>query len=142
MKKSVPYIIALGIYLGIILSTIDTAIVDGDSMHPILQSGQEVWGVKTEVFKRNDIVLADVTLAEGDTITMVKRVYGVEGDKIEIKDNTVYINGEKTKVLTKNTREGSFTLGQNEYFLLGDNPGTVWIRTNGESIKSRMEGIM
>lgn len=141
MKKLTPYVIATVIYAGLLYSLIDTAMVDGDSMSPTVTSGQEVWGVKTENFKKNDIVLADVELKDGEVITMVKRVYGVEGDSINIEGVNVSVNGELIKILDHETVEGNFTLGKDEYFLLGDNPKTVWVRAPGEAIKSRMEGF-
>lgn len=141
MKKLTPYVVALGVYLCLIANLIDTAIVDGDSMSPTIKSGQEVWGVRTENFKTNDIVLATVELKDGEIITMVKRVYGVEGDEIDITGTEVRVNDELVKILDHNTGEGHFILGTGEYFLLGDNPKTVWVRTFTENIKSRMEGF-
>jgi signal peptidase I len=58
---------------------------------------------------------------------LVKRVIGVEGDKIDIKDGYVYLNGEKLEeTYTKGeTIKEEFKLpvkvGKDELFVLGDN---------------------
>lgn len=56
----------------------------------------------------------------------VKRVIGLPGETIEIKDDTIYINGEeledKYKAEPMNPQQvGPITLGEDEYFVLGDN---------------------
>ena len=58
----------------------------------------------------------------------VRRVIGVPGDKVQIKDGAVYINGtlydEKIEVAAMEEAgiaEEEITLGNNEYFVLGDN---------------------
>ena len=58
----------------------------------------------------------------------VRRVIGVPGDKIQIKDGAVYINGElyDEKIEVAAMEESGIAaeemkLGDNEYFVLGDN---------------------
>ncbi|MBQ8626676.1 MAG: signal peptidase I [Agathobacter sp.] len=58
----------------------------------------------------------------------VRRVIGVPGDKIQIKDGAVYINGElfDEKIKVASMEEAGIageeiTLGDDEYFVLGDN---------------------
>ena len=60
-------------------------------------------------------------------MTLLKRVVGVPGDTIEIKDNAVFINGKSVKIKGE---EGQIepgdltyplTLGKDEYFVMGDN---------------------
>jgi len=58
---------------------------------------------------------------------LVKRVIGVTGDEIDIKDGYVYVNGEKLQepYAKGETFSGEFKLpikvGENELFVLGDN---------------------
>ena len=58
----------------------------------------------------------------------IRRVVGVPGDKLQIKDGAVYINGElyDEKVQVAAMEEAGIAgeeieLGENEYFVLGDN---------------------
>ncbi len=57
----------------------------------------------------------------------VKRVIGIEGDIIDIKNGCVYVNGKKLKepyakgVTDTNGMESPVTVGKNELFVLGDN---------------------
>lgn len=56
----------------------------------------------------------------------VKRVIGVEGDVVDIKDGAVYVNGVKIEEPYENgvTEPGEFalpyTVGENELFVMGD----------------------
>lgn len=58
---------------------------------------------------------------------LVKRVIGIEGDEIDIKDGYVYINGNKLEesYVKGKTLNGDFKLpakvGHNKLFVLGDN---------------------
>ena len=79
------------------------------------------------LFSGNDVV---VFLPNGNEKShyYVKRVVGVPGDTVQIKDGTVYINGTafEEKVDTAAMEDAglagdSITLGDDEYFVLGDN---------------------
>jgi signal peptidase I len=68
---------------------------------------------------------------DGD-INIVKRVIGIPGDTIEIKNKAVYRNGEKisepylrTDIATEqlNVSYNRVTLDQDQYYVLGDNRG-------------------
>jgi len=58
---------------------------------------------------------------------LVKRVIGVQGDEVDIRDGYVYVNGEKLQepYAKGETFSGEFKLpvkvGENELFVLGDN---------------------
>lgn len=58
---------------------------------------------------------------------LVKRVIGIEGDVIDIKENLVYVNGKQIdeKYIKNDTEVGDIefplTVGQDELFVLGDN---------------------
>jgi signal peptidase I len=57
----------------------------------------------------------------------VKRVIGIEGDVVDIKDGFVYVNGNKLEepyangITESKTFELPYTVGKNELFVLGDN---------------------
>ena len=77
--------------------------------------------------KPNDII---VFLPNGNEKShyYVKRVIGVPGDKVQIRDGVVYVNGEPFEekidtaaVLDAELAADEITLGEDEYFVLGDN---------------------
>ena len=57
----------------------------------------------------------------------VKRVIGVPGDKVQIKSGLLYVNGElydtedTDTIKTAGVAEEEITVGEDEYFVLGDN---------------------
>lgn len=104
------------------------SVVVGDSMYPTYENGDRFFVIKDWLvgeYEYGDVVCADV---EG--MTIIKRVIGLPGDTIEIKDNAVYRNGEKVDESeylndgVKTTVKGimhKFVVGDDQYFLLGDN---------------------
>ena len=70
--------------------------VDGHSMDPTLASGQQLFVVKTAKIQRFDIVVANES-ENGQVKQIVKRVIGMPGDTITYQNDTLYINGKKTK---------------------------------------------
>ena len=105
--------------------------VVGQSMSKTLNGGGQIlvnrFVYKVTDPKTNDIV---VFLPNGNEKShyYVKRVIGVPGDKIQIKNGAVYVNGElfDEKVDTAAIEDAGLaseeiTVGEDEYFVLGDN---------------------
>jgi len=103
----------------------------GQSMLPTLDAKEEVlvdrFIYKVSKPKVNDIV---VFLPNGNEKShyYIKRVIAVPGDKVVIKDGIVYVNDEvfdekvDVDIITEPGVAGEeFTLGEDEYFVLGDN---------------------
>ena len=75
---------------------------------------------------RGDIVIVH---SPAQDIELIKRLIGKPGDTIELRDNRVFVNGEVLNepylppgANSGPTRETSkWTLGENEYFIMGDN---------------------
>ncbi len=103
----------------------------GDSMSPALKNG--------DILLMNRLIYNAKSPERGDIIAfkpngnenahyMVKRVVGLPGERVQIKEGQVYINGE---VLVKDIYSYDISspgvaaepieLGENEYFVLGDN---------------------
>ena len=105
--------------------------VVGQSMSPTLENRQEIL-VNRFIYsitnpKPNDIV---VFLPNGNEKShyYVKRVIAVPGDKVQIKDGAVYVNGElfdekaeTAAILDAQLAAEEIELGEDEYFVLGDN---------------------
>lgn len=105
--------------------------VIGDSMEPALYNGQEILMnrvvYKLSSPKRNDVV---VFLPNGNENShyYVKRVIGLPGETIQIKDGRVYINGvllneddALDQMIDAGIAQNELTLAADEYFVLGDN---------------------
>ena len=105
--------------------------VSGLSMQPTLEDGQIVIVNKLAYYlqkpKRNDVIVYKQTNKEHSYFE-VKRVIGLPGETIKIKNGVVYINDEvfKERVKTDIIQNGGLAeegikLDDNEYFVLGDN---------------------
>lgn len=119
LKELLPYIIILIVVL-LVRTFIATPIkVNGNSMYKTLNGSEFMILNKLAKIDRYDIVVVDTKNDE-----LIKRVYGLPGEKISIENNTIYINDKKIEDIyaygdTSNYE--SITLGSDEYFILGDN---------------------
>lgn len=101
----------------------DTYIVTNKSMEPTFFESDEILLLKRN-FIFNKIKNFDVIVFNYNNISLVKRVIGVEGDKVEIKDGDLYLNDkliEHEYYIFSNEDDGLYILGNNQYFVLGDN---------------------
>ncbi len=118
-KELLPYIIILVVVL-FIRTFIATPIkVNGNSMYDTLNGKEFMILNKLGKIDRYDIV---VVKTEDDEL--IKRVYGLPGEKISIEHNEVYINDKKIEDAYAYGDTSSYeaiTLGEDEYFVLGDN---------------------
>ena len=97
--------------------------VYGESMSPTFHKGDVVIVRKLNGIHRSDIIVFDAPDSELDE-RYIKRVIGVPGDSIEVKDDLLYINGELVEepYLQENKRKAS--LGYfTENFTLHDYTG-------------------
>lgn len=134
--------------------------VSGDYMKPTLKDGDEILINKMSYHlhkvKRNDVVVVKHEGSQHSYYT-IERVIGLPGEKLQIKDGSVYINGKKLKekydfpqMENGGLALEELKLGSDEYFMLCDNRnecedsrnanvgnvlksdivGKAWIRTN------------
>lgn len=104
--------------------------VIGTSMEPCLYNGQSIF--------LNRIIYKFTSPKAGDVIVFypngndklhlyVKRVVAVSGDTVQIKSGKLYVNGEvkenmfADKIADAGVAENEVTLGEDEYFVIGDN---------------------
>jgi signal peptidase I len=105
-------------------------IVDGDSMLPNFHTGEFILISRVNYLfaepQRGDIVVFHYPLdPESD---FIKRVIGLPGDSVEIRDTRVYVNGVALEepyinepCLPVNCPDEMWTLGADEFFVMGDN---------------------
>ena len=104
--------------------------VSGHSMETTLSDGDNLIVDKISYRfrepKRYEIIVFPFNKEE--KIYYIKRIIGLPGETVQVKDGYVYINGEKLdehygNELMENAgiAEEPITLGDDEYFVLGDN---------------------
>ena len=122
--------------------------VSGASMYPTLHNGDRMILSKIGDINRFDVV---VLKAPDENVEYIKRVIGMPGDTLELKQGVIYINGKKieqpfinTEALQKQTvfiddftlqsLTGETKIPEGKYFVMGDNRGV--------SRDSRMIGLI
>lgn len=134
------FVIGLSIFLVVYLFLMQPHQVSGQSMEPNFQTGDYVLTDKVSyrigVPKRGDVIVfhapTRANCPTGTGCDYIKRVIGLPGESVEVKDNEgIYINGKKLSepYLPKDfitlagqyTRGQVITLSENEYFVCGDN---------------------
>ena len=143
-------LLALVVFL-VIQTSVQNFKVEGSSMHPTLEGGQYLLVNKLVYFKVDEERLSRIIPfwkvdesaqrfalhppQQGEVIVFhfprdpsrdfVKRVIGVPGDRVEIREGTVYVNGvalDEPYVTAEDSSDmGAINLQEKEYFVLGDN---------------------
>ncbi|AJH01036.1 MULTISPECIES: signal peptidase I [Clostridium] len=94
------------------------------SMIPTINLNDKI--LVTRIHNFDNLKRGNVIVFYSDELkeTLVKRLIGLPGDKIDIKNGIVFVNGEKLEedyVKNKDDYNGSFEVPQGKYFFLGDN---------------------
>ncbi len=102
-------------------------VVDGISMEPALENGDRVivdkWTYHFQEPKRFDIVV----FPQDIDVYYVKRIIGLPGETVEIKNGKIYIDGivlvenYANEAMEEEYSMGEVVLLEDEYFVLGDN---------------------
>lgn len=132
-------VIALSIFLVIYLLLMQPHQVNGLSMVPTFQNGEYVLTDKISYRfgapQRGDVIVFHAPEAaqcpQGTGCDFIKRVIGLPGETVEVKDNGIYIDGQRLRedyipsdfqtLAGKFAERGPYTLKANEYFVSGDN---------------------
>lgn len=102
-------------------------IIPSESMYPTLKEKDQLFA--TRVYKPSNLKRGDLVIfnfyESGKKELLIKRLIGLPGDDIEIKDeSSVYVNGElmdQPYVKNKDTLTGKYKVPEGKYFFLGDN---------------------
>lgn len=130
MKWAIDIIVVIGIALFLVIYLGESSTVVGYSMEPTLLNGDRILINKLEYGlsspKRYDIVVFQPNIETSHYY--IKRIIGLPGEKLEIKNGLIYINDEKLtepmeldSIISPGLAEKEIVLGSDEYFLLGDN---------------------
>jgi signal peptidase I len=129
----VTLIVAFVLVFGLVRPfVIEAYSIPSESMVPTLEIGDRVLANKfiyhfTEP-KKEDIVVFD-SVGEGNDQTLIKRVVGVAGDEIQVRDGVLYVNDEAQKEPYLNEEapfKGSYgptVVPKGHIFVMGDNRG-------------------
>ena len=141
IKDLLPYVIIIMVVVLIRIFLVTPIRVMGSSMYPTLSSKDIMILNKVSKIDRFDIV---VISSDKSSDILIKRVIGLPGETIEIKDDQIIING---KVLKEKFGRGTTsdypltTIPKNEYFVLGDNrPISADSRLFGTFNKKEIKG--
>ena len=120
-------VIAFGVFIGHIISVYvgHRVIVRGSSMEPTYHEGDVLWAWVAGDVSYGSIV---ITSDPEDGTYIIKRVVGLPNDTIQILDGMVLLNGRElveSYIVSDWNYSGIakdvITLGNDEYFIMGDN---------------------
>ncbi|SFD08751.1 signal peptidase I [Clostridium uliginosum] len=125
VKEWAPTIIA-AVVIGLLLwkFLIYSVWITSGSMIPTLGVKDRL--IATRVHNPENLQRGDIVIFQSDELkaTLIKRLIGISGDHIEIKNGVVWRNGEMLEepyVKNNDHYSGTFDVPEGEYFFLGDN---------------------
>ena len=144
----------LGVALAVVLPlrawVAEPITIASASMAPTLRVGTlmilDKWSLRRRPPRRGEIVSFRSPVGEDD---LVKRVIGVPGDLVEIREKRVYVNGaalnepyamhDRPQARLDGDDLGPLTVPAGSYFVLGDNrdesnDSSVWKTSSGERV--------
>lgn len=106
--------------------------VDGPSMEPTFYSNQRVIVSRVSYFlrqpTRGEIAVFQSPDRPGIDPPLIKRIIGLPGETVSMRDRRVHINGQlldepyvNGQCLASRCPDKEWVLGENEFFLVGDN---------------------
>ena len=128
------FLISIVLVMVIIASLFSTYKVEGLSMEPTLYNQERILvskSSKDQNYHRGDIVVINGK----DNEKFIKRIIGIPGDKIEVKDDILYINDIQQEERYLNNKQmdvqvediefngeiQAVVIPENKYFVMGDN---------------------
>jgi len=132
-------VVALSVFLIVYLFLMQPHQINGQSMEPNFSNKEYLLTDKIS-YKRRDPQRGEVVVfhaparagcQQGAGCDFVKRIIGLPGETVEIREGKIFINGQELKedylplgFITHSgayTSRGPISLGPNEYFVMGDN---------------------
>lgn len=118
--------ISFGIFLFVYIFLVQPHRVQGVSMHPTFENGELLLTEKVSYRfsgpHRGDVVVFEAPIER--KADFIKRLVAIPGDSVKIFEGNIYVNSVKVdEKYILGTTEGNvtLTLGEDEYYVLGDN---------------------
>ena len=146
VEIAVTVILAFALYWIIQTFIVQTYRVEGQSMDDTLHDGQHLLIDKLtprfDSYSRGDIVVLHPPDQEESSTPYIKRVIGVEGDHVELRDDRVWVNG--VELDETYTKDGSITEPESDEDSWVVDPGTVLVMGDNRehSVDSRTFGVV
>ena len=122
VKEIIPYIVIIVVVLLIRMFILTPVNVDGDSMNDTLHNNDIMILKKFDKnYERNEIVVF-----KRNNDRLIKRVIALPGEKVKCVSGIIYVNNEEYEDSYANGKTSDFQetiLGEDEYYVLGDNRG-------------------
>ncbi len=139
-REIAEVIILVAVIVVSVRLSIDTRTITEESMMPSLHNSDIVMVNKLAYLfgspQRGDVIIFYYPF--NTSVVFIKRIIGVPGDTLVVTPNSVSINGIKLNepyVSSETSYQvGTWVLGANQYFVMGDN--------RGPSCDSRMWGVL
>lgn len=133
LKEYLPFAVLIVLILVLKSYVVTTIRVNGNSMNPTLKNN-DIMLLNKIGYRFSDIERFDIVVVQNGDSKIIKRVIGLPGEVVEYKDNTFYIDDEVVEDKYNSIEQEDFlvVLGEDEYFVMGDN--------RGDSLDSRILG--
>lgn len=133
VKEYFWYIIILIVVILVKSFVVSTVRVNGNSMYPTLHN-KDLMILNKIKYNFKNVERFDIVVVKYENHYIIKRVIALPGEVIEYKDNVLYINDRNVQDKYNSIEQDDFSLelGNDEYFVMGDN--------RGDSLDSRIIG--
>ena len=132
-KEAISWIktIVLAVFIAFILNKVvilNTTVPTGSMENTIMSGDRVIASRLSYTFSepdRGDVVI--FKYPDDESVYYVKRIIGLPGDTVEVKNGGVYLNGSEEPLEEKYTREitmgefGPYEVPEGHYFMMGDN---------------------
>jgi signal peptidase I len=125
--ETLQTVVLAGLFYLVISLATARVVVEGPSMRPTLISGEWIvvsrWTYKLGSPRRGDVVVF-LPPTNAQTDDLIKRVIGLPGDTVEVRDGSVWINGtilKESYAVGTTTPDNRWQLGADQIFVMGDN---------------------
>jgi len=147
LLREVAETVLLTVVIFVVINTLTSRFrIEGPSMNPTLHEGQYLI-INKIIYKLHAPERGDIVVfhhPQNSARDLIKRVVGLPGEEIQIREGRVYIDGillEEPYLAYPGGRSARYTLGADQFYVLGDNrPNSDDSRSWGALEKSQIVG--